>query len=617
VAARYALVPEVEIANPGVFLTEERVERRLAAVLAADVAGYSRLMGANEEGTLARLKAVRKALVDPAMASHRGRIVKTTGDGMLVEFASAVDAVRSSAELQRGMAEQNVALPQDHRIEFRIGIHVGDIIIDDNDIFGDGVNIAARLEGIAEPGGICISDDAQRQVRGKVDIAFEDMGSQTLKNIAEPMRAWRVQLGPQGTPAAQQVSSANQAPVLALPDKPSIAVLPFQNMSGDPEQEYFADGMVEDIITALSKFKSLFVIARNSSFTYKGKAVDIKQAGRELGVHYVLEGSVRKAGGRVRITGQLIDAATGTHLWADRFEGALDDIFELQDSVTRSVVGAIAPRLIEASEAAAIRKPLERWDSYDHYLRALPLFYQGQGNLVLLIEAQKIFRKIISSDVRFAPAYACLALSILQMKDLHNQSVAEDERTEALRFAEQALSLSSDDETVLARTAFVFALLDGNFERGRALAERATAINPNSAPAWNARATMDLVLGELEAALQGFANVMRLNPLDKREVPFALFGSGAACLLSGKYDESAAFVRRLLLLSPNDIRGLFILTGSALFGGKLAEAEETVARIKLLFPHLRSSQLRQVYRVRKPEQMAIVERTIAGIGLPE
>jgi TolB-like protein/class 3 adenylate cyclase len=400
--------------NEGHCLSDERVERRLAAVLAADVAGYSRLMGANEEGTLSRLKAVRKALIDPAIASHRGRIVKTTGDGMLVEFASAVDAVRSSAKVQRGMAEQNAALPQDQRIEFRIGIHVGDIIIDDNDIFGDGVNIAARLEGIAEPGGICISDDAQRQVRGKVDIAFEDMGSQTLKNIVEPMRTWRVQLGRPA--AAQQVSDESQAPVLALPDKPSIAVLPFQNMSGDPEQEYFADGMVEDIITALSKFKSLFVIARNSSFTYKGKAVGIKQVGRELGVHYVLEGSVRKAGGRARIAGQLIDAATGTHLWADRFEGPLDDIFELQDSVTRSVVGAIAPRLIEASEAAAIRKPLERWDSYDHYLRALPLFYQGQGDLASLIEAQKIFRKIISSDVRFAPAYACMALSVSQKK---------------------------------------------------------------------------------------------------------------------------------------------------------------------------------------------------------
>ena len=481
------------------------------------------------------------------------------------------------------------------------------------DLFGDGVNIAARLQTLASAGGTCISGVAHDQVRKILPFAFIDLGAQQVKNIEEPVRAFAVT-----TKGASPVLASSKAEVpLAIPDKPSIAVLPFQNMSGDPEQEYFADGMVEDIITALSKFKSLFVIARNSSFTYKGKAVDIKQAGRELGVHYLLEGSVRKAGARVRIAGQLIDAATGAHLWADRFEGALDDIFELQDNVTRSVVGAIAPRLIEASEAAAIRKPLERWDSYDHYLRALPLFYQGQGDLASLIEARKIFHKIINSDVRFAPAYACLALSVSQIRDLHNQSVSEGERTEALRFAEKALSLSSDDETVLARTAFVFGLLDGNFERGRELAERATAINPNSAQAWNARATMDLVLGELEPALQGFANVMRLNPLDKRAVPYALFGSGAACLLLGRYNEGAAFVRRLLLISPNDIRGLFILTGSAFFGGELAEAEETVAKIKHLFPHFRSSQLRQVYRVRKPEHMAIVERTITRIGLPE
>jgi class 3 adenylate cyclase len=263
-------------------LTAERVERRLAAVLAADVAGYSRLMGTDEEGTLTRLKAARKTIVDPAIASNRGRIVKTTGDGMLVEFASAVDAVRLSVEVQRSMAEQNAAVPQDQRIEFRIGIHVGDIIIDDNDIFGDGVNIAARLEGIAEPGGVCMSDDAYRQIRGKVKIACDDHGPQTLKNIAEPMRAWRVQLGGQNAAKAQPGSSAAQAPALALPNKPSIAVLPFQNISGDPEQEYFADGMVEDIITGLSQFKSLFVIARNSSFTYKGKPVDVKRVGREL-----------------------------------------------------------------------------------------------------------------------------------------------------------------------------------------------------------------------------------------------------------------------------------------------------------------------------------------------
>src|SRR5260221_3954051 len=287
--------------------------RRLAAILAADVAGYSRLMGADEEDTLARLKVFRKSLVDPAIAAHRGRIVKTTGDGMLVEFASAVDAARAAVEVQRSMAEQNAAVPQDKRIEFRIGIHVGDIIIDDNDIFGDGVNIAARLEGIAEPGGVCISDDAQRQIRGKIDIAFEDIGPQDLKNITEPMRAWRAQLGGSAASTIQLSSSTLQPQALPLPDKPSIAVLPFQNMSGDPEQEYFADGMVEEITTALSRFHWLFVIARTSTFTYKGRAVDVKQVSRELGVRYVLEGSVRKAGNRVRITGQLIDATTGAH----------------------------------------------------------------------------------------------------------------------------------------------------------------------------------------------------------------------------------------------------------------------------------------------------------------
>src|ERR1700680_3281527 len=304
----------IRFPGPRCVLSDERVERRLAAILAADVAGYSRLMGANEEATLAQLKSVRRALVDPTIAAHRGRIVKTTGDGMLVEFSSAVDAARCAVEVQRGMAGQNIEVPLDTRIEFRIGIHVGDIIFDENDIFGDGVNIAARLEGIAEPGGVCISDDAQRQVRGKVDFAFEDLGLQTLKNIAEPMRAWRMQIGNVSASATpNKVSPASSQP-LALPDKPSIAVLPFQNMSGDPEQEYFADGMVEDIITALSRFKSLFVIARNSSFIYKGRAVDIKQVGRELGVRYVLEGSVRKAANQVRITGQLIDSASGAHI---------------------------------------------------------------------------------------------------------------------------------------------------------------------------------------------------------------------------------------------------------------------------------------------------------------
>jgi len=384
-------------------LTAERVERRLAAVLAADVAEYSRLMGIDEEGTLACLKAVRKARVDPTIAKHRGRIVKTTGDGML-EFASAVDAVRGAVEIQRSMAEQNASIPLDQRIEFRVGIHVGDIIIDDGDIFGDGVNVAARLESIADAGGVCISNDAYRQVRGKVEIVCDDMGPQPLKNIAEPMQAWRLRIDAKSQALPLPKPSIETAQPLALPDKPSIAVLPFTNMSGDPEQEYFADGIVEDIITALSRFKPLFVIARNSSFTYKNKAIDIKQVGRELGVRYVLEGSVRKAGERVRITGQLIDTATGAHLWADKIDGALDDVFDLQDKVTLKVVGAIAPSVERAEIERTRQKPLVNQSAYDWYLRGIE-----QHNLherEAQTKALEMFRRAIEADPSFAAAHA-------------------------------------------------------------------------------------------------------------------------------------------------------------------------------------------------------------------
>ncbi len=335
---------------PEAALATERVERRLTAILAADVAGYSRLMGADEEGTLAQLKAHRRALVDPKITEHRGRIVKTTGDGMLVEFASVVDALRCAVEIQRGMAERNAEVPQDRRIEFRVGIHQGDIIIEEGDILGDGVNVAARLEGLAESGGICVS-----------------------KNISRPVRVYRVRLG--GV-------APSSRPALPLPDKPSIAVLPFQNMSGDPEQEYFADGIVDEIITALSRFRSIFVIARNSTFTYKGRPVDVKQVGRELGVRYVLEGGVRKAANRVRITAQLIDATTAAHLWVDRFDGSLENVFDLQDQVTASVVGQIAPKLEQAEIERARRKPTESLDAYDFYLRGMASLRQWtkEGN---------------------------------------------------------------------------------------------------------------------------------------------------------------------------------------------------------------------------------------------
>ena len=362
-------------------LASERAERRLMAILAADVAGYCRLVGADEEGTLAQWKAHWLELIDPKITEHRGRIARITGDGLLVEFASVIAAVRCAAEVQQAMRERNADVPPEKRIEFRMGINVADIIIDGNDMWGDGVNVAARLEALAEPGGICVSGRVQEDVYGRLDIAFQDTGEQQLKNIARPVRVYRVRLN--GTAAE---------PAPALPDKPSIAVMPFNNMSGDPEQQYFADGIVEEIITALAPMRWLLVIARNSSFSYKGRAADVKQVGRELGVRYVLEGSVRKAINRVRIAAQLIDALTGVHLWADRFEGALDDIFELQDQVTASVVGVIAPKLQQAEIERAKHKPAGSLEAYDYDLRglasphqvtreasneALRLFYRG------------------------------------------------------------------------------------------------------------------------------------------------------------------------------------------------------------------------------------------------
>ena len=350
-------------------MSEARVERRLTAILAADVVGYSRLMGADEEGTLAALKAIRRELVDPRIVEDRGRIVKTTGDGLLVEFPSVVDAVRCAVDVQREMAERNAGVPSETRIEFRVGINLGDIIIDGDDIFGDGVNVAARLETLAEPGGICVSHVVRDQVRDKLAFAFEDMGEQQVKNIARPVRIHRIRIDA----AAAALPAAAPQPTLALPDKPSIAVLPFQNMSGDRQQEYFADGMVEEIITTLSRIKWLFVIARNSSFTYKGQAVDVKQVGRELGVRYVLEGSVRKGGNLVRITAQLIDAETGAHLWADRFDGSMEDVFDLQDQVATSVAGIMEPALQAAETRRAVARPTADLTAYDLYLRSLPL----------------------------------------------------------------------------------------------------------------------------------------------------------------------------------------------------------------------------------------------------
>ncbi|MEE9479700.1 MAG: adenylate/guanylate cyclase domain-containing protein, partial [Kiloniellales bacterium] len=382
------------------------MERRLTTILAADVVGYSRLMGEDEAGTLVALKAHREAAINPKIAAHNGRIVKLMGDGLLTEFASVVEAVACAVEIQGAMAERNAEVPEDRRIQFRIGINVGDVMVEGDDIYGDGVNIAARLEGLAEPGGICVARNVFNQVKGKIDTAFEDLGEKEVKNIAEPVQVYRVSLS---LPETAALKTGKTAPTLALPDKPSIAVLPFDNMSGDPDQAYFSDGMTEDIITELARFRSLFVIARNSSFAFRDRTTDVAEIGRQLGVQYVVEGSVRKAGNRVRVTAQLIDAATANHIWAERYDRDLDDIFAVQDEVVRTVVATLAGRLEQAGRESAKQKPPSNLGAYDFFLRGRNHFYHMtcSDNRT----AQEMFAKAIELDPGYAPAHAGLAKS--------------------------------------------------------------------------------------------------------------------------------------------------------------------------------------------------------------
>ena len=558
-----------------------RVERRLAAVLAADVAGYSRLMGLDEEGTLARLKTVRRTLVDPTIAAHRGRIVKTTGDGMLVEFASAVDAARCAMDIQREMAAQNVEVSQDVRFEFRIGIHVGDIIIDENDIFGDGVNIAARLEGIAEPGGICMSDDAYRQVRSKVEIVSHDLGPLTLKNIAEPMRTWRVHLGGQGVATAQPAPSKVEPSAPVFPDKPSIAVLPFQNMSGDPEQEYFADGMVEDIITALSRVKWFFVIARNSSFTYKGRAVDIKQVGRELGVRYVLEGSVRKAAGKVRITGQLIEAETGHHIWADRFEGDYNNIFELQDEITSAVAAAVEPRLNLTELQRSNRKPTVNLTAYDCFLRAQPFFLRPV-DIQSYKRAEDLLRQATAIDPHYSSALAYLADCIGRQCVSGSMSYSEGIH-EAAKISQQAVEADPEDAAALAVATWVFSVFIGRLDLAREYADRALQLHPNSNFVCTNAGYAFIYLGELLIARKTLENAFRLSPLDPRNW-FNFLGRGIVAFFERNFEEALTLLTRASDLSPLAIVPWRYRAAALVHLGRTKEAQEAVMVLRSFTP---------------------------------
>jgi len=542
-------------------------------VLAADVAGYARLMGADEEGTLARLLAIKNTIVDPAFAAHRSRVIKTPGDRMLVEFASAVDAMRSAVEVQGKMAEQNAALSPEQWIEFRIGIHVGDIIFDDNDIFGDGVNIAARIEDLAEPGGICLSESAHRELRGKVDIGCDDLGPQVLKNITGPVQVWRVRSGAQGATTALAASPAKAEP-LALPIKPSIAVLPFDNMSNDPAQEYFADGLVEDIITALSRFKSLFVIARNSSFTYKGRLLDIRQVGRELGVRYVLEGSVRKAGSRLRITGQLIDAATGSHLWAEKFDGALEDVFELQDKVATSVAGIIDPLLLDTEIKRAAHRPTADMNSYDLYLRALPLIRAWAREPIA--EAITFLETAVARDPNYGPALASLALCHSQ-NFLSGWGDPAVESGKARTLARRAREAAPEDPMSITSAAGALLSVGEDTNVLKKMVDGALARNPSHAFGWLWSGWIRTVTGEADLAIEHFEMSLRLDPRATRKA-FHLTGLGICHFWRRRFDKAVAILETSFDELPTYTMTLWFLAACYAQMGRIAEARDFAAR---------------------------------------
>jgi adenylate cyclase len=570
--------------------------RRLAAILAADVAGYSRLMGADEEGTLERLKALRREVLDPKITEHHGRIVKTTGDGLLVEFASVVDAVRCAVAVQQEMAARNTGVAADNGIEFRIGINLGDVIVEGDDLYGDGVNIAARIEALADAGGVFVSNTVHDHVRDRLPFVFEDMGEQQVKNISRPVRVYRVR--DTGTAA-----KSPSAPSLPLPDKPSIAVLPFANMSGDPEQEYFADGMVEEITTALSRIRWLFVIARNSSFTYKGQAVDVKQVGRELGVRYVLEGSVRKGGGRVRITAQLVDALTGAHIWTDRFDGSLEDVFDLQDKVASSVAGVIEPALQAAETVRSAAWPTNDLTAYDLYLRAYEMVWSSGAQIS---QALGLMEQAIERDPRYGPALAFAALCCHRLiLDGRSQDPVADRRKGA-DFAKRALEVAGEDPVVLAYAALVLASFGDDIGTMIGLVDRALALNPNYARGWSISGLLRLWAGEPDIAIDHVDVALRLSP--RARVGPSLLILGGAHFFSRRFDE--AVPKLLLGIQDDPSFPIAYQILAACYGhmGRLDEARAIVAKLRAITPQVMQTHL----PFRRPEDRELL---LSGLRL--
>ncbi len=551
-------------------MAEQRVQRRLAAILAADVVGYSALMQRAEEATYAEFERLKRDLIVPSLSRHDGRLIKTTGDGALVEFASPMAAVRCATEIQGHLAEGSGPF------KLRIGLNLGDVIVgQDGELYGDGINIAVRLEGIADPGGILISEKVYSEIEGKLDVGFEDRGEQHLKNIAKPVRAYAVRVG------AHSALAERLSAVPPLPDKPSVAVLPFENMSGDPEQEYFADGMVEEITTALSRFKWLFVIARNSSFTFKGKNVDVKEVGRKLGVRYVLEGSVRKASGKVRITGQLIDASTGAHIWADRFERDLTDVFALQDEVTVAVVSAIEPKLLQTEIAMAVRRRPENLTAYDFYLRAVQQLYLSTRES--LTEAIRLAHRALELDPRFGLVAALAGVLHMNNVVLGYADDPQFDRQEAIRLMRLAFSLDDGDPDTLAWAALTSTFMVGDRESEIEMANRAVALNPNSYVAWICRGWVHRNAGLPEEAIRSFERAIRASPVDP--LLYRLFtGMGMALIELGRFDEAIVAGKKAQRQNSSFPAVNLVLASAFAHLGRDAEAREAAARVLELDP---------------------------------
>ena len=582
-----------------------RIERKLAAILSADVKGYSRLMGEDEVATIRTLTTYREVM-STFIRQYRGRVIDSPGDNLLAEFASVVDAVQGAVETQRELQARNADLPPERKMEFRIGINLGDVIVEGERIYGDGVNIAARLEGLAEAGGICISGIVYDQVETKLNflnLGYEYLGAQSVKNITKPVPVYRVQIKSERSSSTARGKDEIPSPILALPDKPSIAVLPFANMSGDPEQEYFSDGITEDLITDLSKLSGLFVISRNSVFLYKGKAVKPEQVSKELGVRYMLEGSVRKAGSRVRITAQLIDATTGYHLWAERYDGELQDIFALQDEVTQKIVAALEVKLTEGEQGRLGRAPTDSLEAYDCFLRGLE--YHAQRTQEANAQARQLFERAITLDPRFAAAYALLGRTyLMEVVYQWNQDPQTQEKIFAL--GQQAVVL--DDSQPTAHETLGLAYL-GKKQHAQAIAEaeKAVALDPNYADAYVTLAEIFSFAGRPQEAISLVEQAMRLNP----RYPFSyLWALGHAYRLVGRLPEAITALKRVVMRNPDQITAHVLLAVIYSELGREEEARVEVTEILRISPHYSL----EVVRQRIPyKDLAVLERQVAAL----